>query len=199
MADLFTTDNSIFNNSGFRPTSNIGLSYGISPISNGIGIGQPLLNDETFNTFYNPTDYSLGIQNSVSNPVSPYVAKTGVTEDTGILAGIKGAFNTATDWVDKNSNWLLGGKTKDGYSMGLLPTAVGLFSGISNYQTGKQQLGLAKKQFDFQRDTFRKNLEGQVKSYNNALQDIIESRTSGNSPEKQRRDREIIEQRSMRV
>lgn len=79
---------------------------------------------------------------------------------------------------DSPSSW----STGLGANMGTAQLALGGLNTLGNLWGAFQAQNLARKQFDFTKETTNANLNNQIKSYNTALNDRIESRavTQGN-------------------
>jgi len=92
-----------------------------------------------------------------------------------------GMFSAFTNWLNSDIGRSLFGGTdsETGFqSQGIVaPTLQGLGS-LFQAWNGMQTLGLAKDQFNFQKNAFNTNLANQKQTYNTALEDRIRGRTS---------------------
>jgi len=85
-----------------------------------------------------------------------------------------------------------------GWNVGTGHLALGGLGAIGNMWNAFQANGLAKKQFEFQRNTTNTNLANQIKSYNTALSDRARSRAVTEGQSDEQRDRYIADNRMSR-
>lgn len=89
------------------------------------------------------------------------------------------------------TNWGLGGDVfnTDNAQLGLgalqgISALLGAFGGMNQNKMMKKQLGLARDQFNFQKDITNRNYANQLQAFNTALEDRINARASQeNRPE----------------
>ena len=109
-------------------------------------------------------------------PQVDYSLLNGAAPNTGLQAG--GALGLQAPGFN-----ILGG-AQGGNGLGLnIPTAqLGLqgLGSLANLYTGFKSLGLAKDQFNFQRDTANTNLNNQIQTYNTGLEDRLRTRAQFN-------------------
>lgn len=115
---------------------------------------------------YNPT------QSSVLN--APLSTGNAPVADNGM-------FSAFSNWLNGDTGRSLFGGTdpSTGFqSMGIVAPALQGLSSLFQAWNGMQTLGLAKDQFNFQKNAFNTNLNNQRQTYNTALEDRIRGRTS---------------------
>lgn len=94
------------------------------------------------------------------------------TPTFGALAG-----ENLTEGVTPNYAGAAGGNGGFGFNMGTAQLGLGGLAAIGSIYSGLQANKLAKDQFKFTREMANTNLNNQIKSYNTALSDRINSRT----------------------
>lgn len=131
------------------------------------------------NTTFNPAIAETMIPNFGSMDAASQQAALANFQgsDLGMQAGVNGGqtglqsllFNPPT--VNGNGQMQKGGLNLDGIGaiMNGIGSAVSIYTALSN-------LGLAKDQFNFQKDAYNTNLANQRQSYNTALEDRTRSR-----------------------
>lgn len=75
---------------------------------------------------------------------------------------------------------LLGYSDADGKQNGILPAAIGTFSGLASIYMGMKQYGLAKDSFKENKRQFNDNFNASAQSYNTQLADRQDARNSSN-------------------
>ena len=121
-------------------------------------------NNLTGNNFQLGNGYTWG-QGTLSGVNDFGQLQASIADPNSMLNG-----KALSDFGFSNDSGILGGNTMSGL-MGLGQLAgMGLqaYGGLQNYKLGKQALGLAKKQFNFQKDLANRNLANQAKTINNA-------------------------------
>lgn len=138
------------------------------------------------NTSYNPAMAENMIPNfgSMNSSAQQAALENFQSSDLGFQAGANGGqtglqsllYNAPT--VGANGQMMKGGLNLDGIGslMNGIGSAVSIYTALSN-------LGLAKDQFNFQKDAYNTNLGNQTQSYNTALEDRTRARyhTQGGS------------------
>lgn len=129
--------------------------------------------------YQDPTQ-SMSLMNNQYNPT-----QSSILSNLGSLGASQpantGMFSAFSNWLNGDTGRSLFGGTdpSTGFqSMGIVsPTLQGLGS-LFQAWNGMQTLGLAKDQFNFQKNAFNTNLANQRQTYNTALEDRIRGRTS---------------------
>lgn len=137
--------------------------------------------DLSLSTGYTMPRFGMGADGNIT--VLPNIP-TSVMNNSGDMFGLTGGqFNPGVA--------IPGMGAKTSASFGSMPFAdkasavLGGLNTLGSLYFGFKQLGLANKQFDFQKQAFETNLANQMKTYNTALEDRSRSRAvvEGQSPE----------------
>lgn len=132
----------------------------------GYGVPDPWAMPTTStNLGYGEPQQGFGIVPRTSAPSSVF------NEYANYMGGIIGDALEKYFGSDKEStNWLNNGAL-DWAKFGL-----GAYTGITGIQLAKDNLALAKQQWDVQKDYMARNYANQVKTYNSAMQDLYKNR-----------------------
>jgi len=155
--------NNTFNWQNFADPSIYGTT--VAPAS--VGSSQPY----NFNT--SPVDFTNSTQSNLSTGLLNLQSPQG-TPDFGSLSAPTFSGSDVPDKPFSFADW--GSKNKD-----LINGGVGIANSLANAYFGWKNLGLAKDQFNFQKESWNKNFANQVITTNNQLEEQARKRYS-NSP-----------------
>ena len=99
----------------------------------------------------------------------PSNAPTQQTDNLNNMAGL--GPNNSTSLSQGSNQSFMGGMLGDGENQGWGAPVLGGLSSLAQSWLGFQQLGVAKDQLSFQKDSFKKNYDQQAQSYNTQLAD----------------------------
>lgn len=159
------TNSSDFNWQNFADPNMYGSS--VSPVVT--GVTQPF----NFNNNNNPMDFTGTNPSTLNTGILNLQAPIGTADFGGLSAPTFSGSDVPpkpfsfSDWGSKNKDLIAGG--------------VGIANSLANAYFGWKNLGLAKDQFNFQKESWNKNFANQVITTNNQLEEQARKRYS-NSP-----------------
>lgn len=152
------TSSSDFNWQNFADPNMYGSS--MSPVVT--GVTQP------FNFNNSPMDFTGTTPSTLNTGILNLQAPVGTTDFSGLSAPTFSGSDVPSkpfsfaDWGSKNKDLISGG--------------VGIANSLANAYFGWKNLGLAKDQFNFQKDSWNKNFANQVITTNNQLEEQARKR-----------------------
>jgi len=138
------------------------------------------LNDSYWNTL---SGYGPGSANLLQPPGTdlgavPYSMDTSLGSVGTAAASVAGAIDP--NQFTSLQKWLGGTNAAGAQTMGYIPTALGIGNIGLNAFMGMKQYGLAKDQFNFQKDAFNKNYSLQKKTLNNTMANRARANAAAN-------------------
>lgn len=125
---------------------------------------------------YKPMDYGAALAGNTNTSIG--IAQGGLPTNGATSFSLvpnsteTGLLSTLDEWAGAGQDWFADHKDL----VGAGKTAWDIFNGINNFLISRDQLAMAKDQYNTQKDMLYKNYNNQVKAYNSQLEDRYRNR-----------------------